>query len=73
MRLLILVGVIGALSGCAWRDEIIADRIAGKAATCEKMGYTPDTDAFRNCQVQLYQADEAGGAAMGAFIRPPAR
>ena len=52
------------LSGCALREQIIADRIMAKGPLCEKMGYTPNTDSFRDCQIRLYQADEAGVAVL---------
>lgn len=42
------------LAGCATQDE----RIAAKAPSCEKMGYEKGSDAFRNCQLQLYQTDQ---------------
>lgn len=66
MRVLILVLL---LSGCALHEQMIADRIAGKAVQCEKIGYTPNTDAFRNCQLQLYRADEARSAAAMSVIQ----
>lgn len=48
------------LSGCALRDAMIEQRIADAAPMCAKMGYKPDTDAFRDCQLKIYHANEAG-------------
>lgn len=66
MRALVL---LLALSGCALHEQMIADRIAAQGPTCEKMGYTRDTDAFRNCQMQLYQSDQARAAAAMGFMQ----
>lgn len=48
------------LAGCASVEE----RIAAQASTCQKMGYKPDTDAFRGCQISLYQAEQQTSAAI---------
>ena len=62
MRCLLIAVVL--LNGCALRQSIIEDRIASHAPTCAKMGYKPDTDAFRDCQLRLYQAGEQGASVL---------
>ena len=56
------------LGGCALHEQMIADQILSKGPTCEKLGYSPDTDAFRACQIQLYQADQGRANAAAGFM-----
>lgn len=63
--------VLLLLAGCATPEQR-ADRMIGKfGPMCERLGYTPATDRFRDCIVQMHAADEqrSSGAAAAAAIR----
>lgn len=65
MRILI---VLLLLQGCALHEQMISDRISAKGPTCEKLGFQKDTDPYRQCQIQLYQTDQANANAAMGFI-----
>ena len=43
------------LSGCAAR----VDGFTKTAEACEKLGYTKETDQFRDCQVKFFQMEQS--------------
>lgn len=48
------------LSGCAAQEQARAQRaMKSHFATCEKLGFAVDSDGWRNCVLQRYQADES--------------
>lgn len=64
MRIALVLLLIG---GCAWNDALVEKHIADTAPFCAKMGYAPNTDAFRDCQLKLYQSNAAAGQAAAGF------
>ncbi|MBE0620305.1 MAG: hypothetical protein IH605_06905 [Burkholderiales bacterium] len=54
------------LSGCATMEERAADVLATFGPYCEKLGYTKDTDPWRQC-VQM--EDAAAGARAYEMMR----
>lgn len=48
------------LAGCASRSELMERQMTSYVPMCEKLGFKADTDAFRDCQLRLYQADGQG-------------
>jgi hypothetical protein len=61
--------VLLLLQGCALHEQMIADRISAKGPTCEKLGFQKDTDPYRQCQIQLYQTEQANSAAAIGLIQ----
>ena len=73
MRTLIIVLALLAFSGCAVTPE---ERLASAREFCSEVGYTPDTDAHRDCIVATVNADKvaeatAAAAAVYPVVIPP--
>jgi uncharacterized protein YceK len=54
------------LSGCATVDERAAETLAAFGPYCEKLGYTKDTDAWRQC---IQMEDAAAGVRAYEMMR----
>jgi hypothetical protein len=67
MRLSLLLVVL--LTACA---PTLAERQASLDATCRGYGFTPNTDAYRQCWMQVDQAQRARAAGAGPVICAPA-
>ena len=62
--------VVLLLSGCGLSPEYMAKRqdeqIAKYDATCQKLGFKPDTDEIRDCKLRLYQESNRSPAVVSA-------
>ena len=62
MRLVTVLSLAAALAACATPEQR-AEEMAGYISenygpTCAKLGYAVDSDAYRNCMLSMYNADQ---------------
>ena len=66
------VFLLGACATPQERAESVANYInVNYGPLCEKLGYAPGSDPYRNCMLSMYNADQAGYAS--GWARPMGR
>ena len=61
-----IIATMALLSGCVNVEKIKAENDAKDIAQCVSLGFTPRTEAFGNCRLQLMSIRAQRGAAAAA-------
>jgi len=68
MRIAVLAAAL-LLAGCATPQQRAQEMAAyieeNYGPTCVTLGYKPDTDAYRNCMLSMYNTDQVRNAGWG--------
>ena len=64
-----LIAVALLLGGCATPEQRAEQMIARHAPVCEKLGFTKDTDPWRQCILQQDAETSAASRAAAAAVR----